>query len=155
MMGPMRIGQLAHETGVSTKTVRYYETIGVLPEPDRASNGYRTYDQGSIERLRFIRNAQATGLTLTAITSILELREQGASTCRHVTRLLEHRLDDLDQHITALQSTRTQLAALTERARNLDPADCTDPSRCQTISTGIDAFGGPSKIRSASHRHHH
>ena len=154
-MGIMKIGQLARETGVSTKTVRYYETIGVLPEADRAANGYRTYDQHSVERLRFIRNAQATGLTLTEITSILELREQGASTCKHVTGLLEHHLDGLDRYITALQRTRTQLAALTERARRLDPADCTDPNRCQTITTGIDFADGPNRIHSAAHRHHH
>ena len=155
-MAIMRIGQLARETGVSTKTVRYYETIGVLPEADRAPNGYRTYGQHSVERLRFIRNAQATGLTLTEITSILELREQGTSTCEHVIRLLEHHLEDLDRQIAGLQHTRTQLAALTKRARQLDPADCTNPSRCQTITTGIDSFAnGPNEIHSAAHRHHH
>jgi len=154
-MDTMRIGQLARETGVSTKTVRYYETIGVLPEADRAPNGYRTYGQHSVERLRYIRDAQATGLTLTEIASILELREQGALTCKHVTGLLEHHLDDLDRHIAALHHTRTQLAALAKRASRLDPADCADPNRCQTITAGIELADGSGKIRTAPHHHHH
>ncbi len=133
----MQIGEIAHETGVSTKTIRYYESIGVLPEPGRAPNGYRSYDASTVDRLRFIRDAQASGLALTEIASILELREQGASTCEHVTHLLERHLDELDRHIANLQKTRTQLATLTARAAALDPADCTDPNRCQTITGGV------------------
>ena len=134
----MKIGDIADATGVSTKTIRYYESIGVLPPADRTPNGYRNYDDSAVERLRFVRDAQATGLTLTEIASILDLREQGAPTCEHVTRLLATHLDDLDRRIAELQRTRTQLAALTERARTLDPADCTDPHRCQTIAPTPD-----------------
>ena len=85
----MKIGELGHETGVSTKTIRYYETIGVLPDADRAPNGCRSYDRGTVDRLRFVRDAQATGLTLTEIPSIFELREQGVPTCEHVIHLLD------------------------------------------------------------------
>ena len=127
----------------------------MLPAPERSPNGYRLYGKDATERLRFIRDAQATGLTLTEIASILELREQGAPTCEHVAGLLEHHLQDLDRHIVTLQETRAQLATLTERAQRLDPADCTDPHRCQTI-TGEDdgkvsrvALGGPRR-----HAHH-
>lgn len=134
----MKIGEVADATGVSTKTIRYYESIGVLPEADRTPNSYRTYDHSTVQRLHFIRDAQATGLTLTEIASILDLREQGAPTCEHITRLLATHLDDLDRRITELQRTRKQLAALTERARTLDPADCTDPQRCQTIARTPD-----------------
>ncbi len=136
----MKIGEVAAKTGVSTKTIRYYEDIGVLPEPDREPNGYRSYGQDTVERLRFVRDAQATGLTLTEITSILGLREQGASSCAHVTHLLEHHLAELDRHIESLSKTRIQLEALTERARSLDPADCTDPNRCQTIVASVPAL---------------
>ncbi len=154
-MPPMKIGQLARETGVSTKTIRYYETIGVLPEAERSPNGYRSYDADAVERLRFILDAQATGLTLTEIGSVVELREQGASTCGHVTHLLEHHLDDLDRHIESLQRTRTQLVALTTRARGLDPADCTDPNRCQTIASGMEVDESVARRRAAPHVHGH
>lgn len=130
----MQIGELAHRVGVTPKTIRYYEDVGVLPQPERAPNGYRDYGDESVDRLKFIRDAQATGLTLTEITSILEMRQHGAGTCHHVTDLLERHLADLDQHIAELHRTRDQLAAMTDRAKQLDPADCTDPNRCQTIT---------------------
>ena len=152
----MRIGELAAAATVPTRTIRYYETIGVLPEPDREPNGYRSYGQDTVDRLQFIRDAQATGLSLTEIASILHLRERGAPTCSHVAHLLEHHLDDLDRHIAVLQQTRTQLVALTERARSLDPADCTDPNRCQTIAGGIEALDdAAAELHSAPHAHRH
>ena len=133
MLGDMRIGDLASLTGVSTKAIRYYEDIGVLPRPERASNGYRVYAQSAVDRLTFVKDAQATGLSLNEIAAILGLREQGEATCNHVLHLLEHHLDQLDTKIAALQKTRATLASITERARVLDPADCHDPNRCQTI----------------------
>lgn len=147
----MRIGELAHRTGVSTKTIRYYEDIGVLPVPERAPNGYRQYGPVAVERLRFVRDAQDTGLTLAEIASILELRSQGVGTCQHVIGLLERHLADLDRHIENLHRTRDQLADLTERARVLDPAGCTDPNRCQTIQPG--AAVGASKRVGDGHTH--
>jgi DNA-binding transcriptional MerR regulator len=130
----MRIGELAQRTGTTTKTIRYYEDIGVLPEPDRTANDYRDYPEDAVDRLNFVRDAQATGLTLTEIASILDLRSQGEATCHHVIDLLERHLAALDKHITVLGATRRKLADLTQRARNLDPAECVDPNRCQTIS---------------------
>ncbi|MCH8991615.1 MAG: heavy metal-responsive transcriptional regulator [Acidobacteria bacterium] len=153
----MRIGELAQEIGVNTKTIRYYEDIGVLPPPDRAPNGYRDYGGEAVGRLRFVRDAQATGLTLTEIASILDLRGQGEATCHHVLDLLDQHLEDLDRHIETLHRTRDELLALTERAKRLDPADCTDPNRCQTIEAGAHV-GAPSGARARhvpSKPHHH
>ena len=63
----MKIGDLAQQSGLSTKAIRYYEDIGVLPDPERSSNGYRSYDKGVVDRIGFIRDAQAAGLSLTEI----------------------------------------------------------------------------------------
>lgn len=71
----MRIGQLADAAGVSAKTVRYYESEGLLHEPDRTPSGYRDYDADTVDRLAFIRHAQAAGLTLRQIREILEVRD--------------------------------------------------------------------------------
>jgi DNA-binding transcriptional MerR regulator len=154
----MRIGELASRAGVGTKTIRYYEEIGLIPEPERAPNGYRDYDESAVERLRFVRDAQATGLTLTEIASILDLRGHGEGTCFHVIDLLERHLEDLDRHIENLQETRDQLVALTERAKGLDPEDCTDPNRCQTIAAGVDVGISPGlrtdHLHSATHHSH-
>lgn len=129
----MKIGDLARAAGVSTKAIRYYEQLGVLPKPERADNGYRVYAQSALERLTFVKDAQATGLSLDEIAAILGMREQGEATCGHVMHLLEHHLDQLDAKIVALKKTRTTLAAITDHARQLDPASCLDPNRCQTI----------------------
>ncbi len=130
----MRIGELAGEADVTTKTVRYYESIGLLAEPERTAGGYRAYGPDAVERLRFIRDAQASGLTLAEISSVLELKSSGERSCAHTTALLERHLADLDEQIARLESARASLAELADRARGLDPSACTDPNRCQVIS---------------------
>lgn len=138
----MRIGELGERIGVSAKTIRYYESLGLLDEPERTSSGYRVYDEVAAERLGFIRDAQASGLSLAEIASVLELKAAGHRSCDHTTELLERHLVDIDDQIERLQSARTTLQALAARARSLDPAACTDPNRCQVIAaaiSGVDA----------------
>lgn len=146
----MNIGHVSRQTRVSTKTIRYYESIGVLPEPLRESNGYRSYEQATIDRLRFVKDAQATGLSLTEISSILDLREHGAQSCEHVAHLLSHHVADLEQRIAALEETRRELARIAKRASQLDPADCTDPNRCQTIASDMKPLPAASEIHGAA-----
>lgn len=149
MLAGVKIGELSQLTGVSTKTIRYYEGIDVLPEPARALNGYRDYGSEAVDRVEFVRDARATGLSLTEISTILSLRGEGESTCDHVLGLLQSHLEALDAQIGALRATRRQLASVTERARQLDPSDCTDPHRCQTI-VAVGAVPGRSR---SSHDH--
>lgn len=130
----MKIGELGDRCGVSTKTIRYYESIGLLDEPDRTASGYREYASDAAGRLRFIREAQATGLTLAEISSVLELKSAGERSCAHTTALIEAHMDAIDVQMAQLRSARDELAALLARARGLDPASCTDPYRCQVIS---------------------
>jgi len=135
----MKIGQLAELAGVTTKTVRYYESIGLLPEPERTASGYRAYDGGALERLRFVRDAQNSGLSLAEIASVLELKGSGATSCEHTVSLLERHLAEIDSQIQRLEATRRQLTNLADRASGLDPATCTDPNRCQVIATSAQA----------------
>ncbi|MDW3218700.1 MAG: heavy metal-responsive transcriptional regulator [Acidimicrobiales bacterium] len=129
----MKIGELAEQADVTTKTIRYYESIGLLAEPGRTPSGYRDYDATAAERLRFIRDAQATGLSLAEIQSVLELKDTGANSCSHTRSLLERHLADLDDQIERLVAARTELVELASRAGGLDPSACTDPNRCQVI----------------------
>jgi DNA-binding transcriptional MerR regulator len=131
----MKIGQLASRVDVSAKTVRYYESIGLLVEPARTESGYREYDDVAVERLQFIRDAQATGLSLSEIASVLELKSAGEGSCAHTAALLDRHLTELDEQIIRLQSARSTLAELSLRAKVLDPTECTDPNRCQVIAT--------------------
>jgi DNA-binding transcriptional MerR regulator len=131
----MRIGELAELVGVSTKTIRYYESIGLLVEPERTQSGYRDYTTDAVERLRFIRDAQSSGLTLAEIASVLELKQAGERSCAHTTALLERHLTEIDTQIERLTAARAALTELTSRARQMDPAGCTDPNRCQIITS--------------------
>jgi MerR family copper efflux transcriptional regulator len=130
----MQIGELASTAGVTTKTIRYYESIGVLDEPARTDSGYRSYGPAAIERLDFVKHAQSTGLALAEIKSILEIKDQGGQTCEHTKALLRHHLDDLDERIIELEAARVELQAMYARAGALDPAKCTDANRCQIIT---------------------
>lgn len=131
----MKIGQLASAAGTTATTIRYYESIGLLDAPARTPSGYREYGDESVERLRFVRDAQETGLTLTEIASILELKAAGVSTCEHTRSLLRLHLDDLDEQIERLTRTREQLTGLAARADGLDHGECTDAHRCHVIAT--------------------
>jgi copper ion binding protein len=143
----MRIGELATATGMSTKAIRYYEGIGLLPDPTREANGYRVYDPGSVDRIRFIKDAQTSGLSLAEVGMILDMKDQGESTCGHVIWLLDEHLASVDRQIEELTRTRARLEEMTARARSLDPADCRDPNRCQAISTTVELSSDSSAQR--------
>jgi len=85
----MRIGELAGLVGVNPKTVRYYEGIGLLPDPERRPSGYREYTDDDVDRLRFIRTAQRLGLSLSEISEILGFRERAERPCDYVLGVLD------------------------------------------------------------------
>ena len=130
----MRIGQLADRCGLTAKTIRYYESIDLLGEPERTPSGYREYRNDAIERLRFIRDAQASGLTLDEVHVLLSMKDAGLATCGHTLAFLDRHLAEIDAQIERLQVARAEMLELAERARRLDPATCTDPNRCQVVS---------------------
>jgi MerR family copper efflux transcriptional regulator len=134
----MKIGELAAATGSTTKAIRYYESIGLLDEPARTDAGYRSYGPDAVERLDFVKQAQASGLALTEIRSILEIKDRGGQSCEHTRDLLKTHLDELDRKIIELQAARVELRNMYDRADALDPAECTDANRCQVITETIE-----------------
>ncbi|MDW3178623.1 MAG: heavy metal-responsive transcriptional regulator [Acidimicrobiia bacterium] len=132
-MDGVKIGELGDHCGVTAKTIRYYESIGLLDEPARTASGYRNYGDDALERLRFIRDAQATGLSLAEISSVLELKGAGERSCSHTTALIEKHVASIDAQMQQLAHARSELKLLEDRAKGLDPASCTDPNRCQVI----------------------
>ncbi len=129
----MRIGELASRTGVSTKAIRYYESVGLLPEPARLANGYRDYDDGALGRLSFIRSAQAIELSLGEIRGVLAFRDEGEVPCAHVAELIERHARQVTGQIEALKRTRADLERLARRARRLSPRDCEQAQVCHII----------------------
>ncbi|MGH3812713.1 MAG: heavy metal-responsive transcriptional regulator [Pseudonocardiaceae bacterium] len=117
----MRIGELADAVGINPKTVRYYESIGVLPEPRRTPSGYRDYDDADVDRLTFIRTAQRLGITLNEVREILAFRERGEQPCAYVREVLDTQVWQIDRRICELRDMRRQLVELTEHAGALPP----------------------------------
>ena len=133
----MRIGELATLSGHPTRTIRFYETRGLLPEPTRTANGYRAYNEADRDRLEFIRNAQTAGLTLAEIASIIHLRDQGSIPCGHVNELLDTKLADVQQRLDQLTALRAELRQLVDRGRALDPDDCTVDDICHILRATV------------------
>jgi len=131
----MLIGKLADALGVPPETVRFYERRGLLPEPERASNGYRLYRDAALHRLRFIRTAQAAGLTLAEIGAIIDLRDEGTVPCGHVGVLLETKLAEVQQRQRHLAAVEVELDQLLRRSRSLDPADCGEDDICHILTS--------------------
>ena len=130
----MLIGEVAQATGVTTKTLRYYERQGLLHEPARTVGGYRDYRTDVIDRVGFVRQAQAAGLTLAQIGEILEIRDGGRAPCGHVATLVDTRLAEVEQRLAELEHTRTQLRVLRGRLDDLNPASCPPNEICVAVS---------------------
>lgn len=130
----MLIGELADTAGLPSQTIRFYERRGLLPEPVRGANGYRIYDEPTLTRLNFIHTAQAAGLTLAEIGSIIDLRDDGNVPCTHVASLLDSKLADVRTRIKSLAVLEADLEEVIERSHHLDPADCTDADICHILT---------------------
>lgn len=115
----MRIGELARELQINPRTLRFYESVGLLAEPDRTPNGYRDYDQGAVERVRFIRSAQRLGLSLEDIKEILAFKERDELPCSYVLSVIDKESDALDAKIAEMEAFRDELRGVRDRARRI------------------------------------
>ncbi len=134
----MLIGEIADAVGLPTRTVRYYERRGLLAQPRRAPNGYRVYGEAALNRLRFIRTAQAAGLTLAEVHSVVELRDSGTTPCAHVDALLAAKLESVRSRRRQLAVLEKELRQMMERSSGLDPAECTESEICQILQKRPD-----------------
>jgi len=98
----MRIGELSKEAGCDVETVRYYERIGLLPEPERTPSGYRTYGTQHLERLQFIRHCRTLQMPLAEIGTLLSLQAQPAQECNEINDLLDHHIQRIQEQMTSL-----------------------------------------------------
>jgi len=131
------IGELSLRTGVSTQTIRYYERIALLPEPRRAKNGYRVYDNTDIERLQFVKRARQLDFSLDDIAEILAFRERNEAPCSVVMDVMAEQINEIDRRIADLIRLREELAQL-HRIGLTMPEDI-EMKRCvcHLIKTGI------------------
>lgn len=121
----MRVAELAQVVGVRPDTIRYYERAGLLPPPTRSAAGYRQYDDGAVDRLKFIQGAQRLGLKLDDIRDLLAIRDTGTCPCEPAGELLDRRVAELDAEMARLSALRAEMATMLEA---LPAEDCPQPS---------------------------
>jgi MerR family mercuric resistance operon transcriptional regulator len=110
--GTFSIGNLSQLSGVNIETIRYYEKVELLPAARRATNGYRQYDDASLERLGFIRRGRELGFTIDEIRELIRLSDQPELSCADADRMTRAHLDDIEGKIRDLQRMRRALRAV-------------------------------------------
>lgn len=123
----MRIGELAAQLGINSKTIRYYEEIGLIPAAPRSASGYREYTDTDANRLTFIKASQRLGLSLQEVREILSLRERGEKPCAYVQHVLHEQLLSIDKRIAELRALRSELRELrtvADAVPEVDGATC-------------------------------
>jgi MerR family Zn(II)-responsive transcriptional regulator of zntA len=131
---PLRIGDLARASGLTRDALRYYERKGLLPRSARTSGGFRQYEATALNRIRFIKQAQAHGLTLREIRELVR-QEAGAGRirCRRVRDLLARKLTELDarrRELDAFAATVREYLAMCNRA-----LDGSSPVQCPVVES--------------------
>ncbi len=125
MAGCYTIGELAEAAGVPRSTLRYYERSGLMAPTGRTDGNYRYYDTEALERLQFIRAAQAAGFTLTDVSDLLDLRDGSRAPCREVETLIEKRLTEITAKRKELSSLEEVLRASLQLCRaTLNKSHC-------------------------------
>ena len=107
----MNISKVAKATGLTAKTIRYYESIGLITAPVRSDNGYRSYSDGALRELRFVKRARETGFNLGECQELLALYRDEHRTSAQVKKLAQEKIVDLRARIAGLQA---MLVALEE-----------------------------------------
>ena len=120
----LTISQLAEKAGIPTTTVRYYERIGLVEPEERSAGNYRLYGRASLEKLKFVRAAQAIGFTLEDTRALLADESGSAPKCGAVRSLIEDRLADVEERLKDLRHVRKVLKSAMEQCRTQKPSDC-------------------------------
>ena len=112
---PLTIGFLAKSSGVNVETIRYYQRVGLITEPDKPAQGYRVYPVDALKRIKFIKRAQQLGFSLLEISELLEL---GEGNCSDVRQRAEQKRAQIDKQIKDLHSLRNTLNELIITCKN-------------------------------------
>lgn len=113
----LSIGELSQRTGVKVATIRYYEQIGLLPEPPRTEGQQRRYGRGALQQLAFIRHARDLGFEIEDIRSLLELSAEPQRPCAEVDAIATRHLDAVERRIEQLSSLRSELQRMLRQCR--------------------------------------
>ena len=139
------IGRAAARAGCKVQTVRYYEQIGILPEPVRTRGNQRLYSGTDLQRLTFIRHAREMGFPLGAIRDLLSLADDPECSCEAADAIAREQLEQVNSRITHMLALKQELERMIKQCRGGSIADCRvievlgDHSKCIDESHGLDA----------------
>ncbi|PKP87481.1 MAG: transcriptional regulator [Alphaproteobacteria bacterium HGW-Alphaproteobacteria-17] len=120
----MKIGELSRATGANIETIRYYERIGLLPQPARTRANYRDYGDLHRARLTFVRHSRELGFTIEEIRSLLDLSDDPGRDCGEADRIASRHLAQVEEKIAQLTLLRNELTRIVGRCRGGAAADC-------------------------------
>lgn len=123
-MSTLSIGQVAENSGVKIPTIRYYERIGLLPEPPRTSSNRRQYGAEAVQQLRFIRHARELGFEVDAIRRLIELQHHPARSCEQADAIATAQLAAIDSRIARLTALKDELERMADCDRHGRVRDC-------------------------------
>lgn len=141
----LTIGTLAKKTGTKVQTIRYYEQIGLMPEPGRTEGGQRRYGEPDLDRLAFIRHARQLGFSLEAVRELLDLGDHPNRPCHEVDAIARRQLKQVEQRLARLEALQTELKRMVHECSGGTTADCRvlevlrDHSECLTDHDEIGA----------------
>jgi DNA-binding transcriptional MerR regulator len=122
-MTAMKIGEIARRSGIGIETIRFYEREKLLLEPERRLSGYRMYDEATLERLVYIRQAKELGFTLAEIREMLELSFSAQGCCDHIRQRAEAKLLDIETKIRSLREMKRSLSKILTRCQTDNATD--------------------------------
>lgn len=120
----MNISKAAKESGLSSKTIRYYESIALLEPPARGTNRYRDYQTRDIERLRFLGHAREVGFSLQECKQLLDLYSNPGRKSAHVKALVMEKINEIEQKIQKLRNMKKTLTRLAEQCAGDEGPEC-------------------------------
>lgn len=121
---PVVIGVASRLSNVSSKMVRHYESLGLLPEVARTDNGYRQYTEADVRTLQFIRRGRDLGFSMAEIAELVDLWHNRKRASASVKRIAQKHVDELKQRIEAMQAMQRTLGALLKSCHGDDRPDC-------------------------------
>lgn len=120
----MNIGAAAAKSGVPAKTIRYYESIGLIPAADRTEGGYRSYSERDVDTLRFVQRARSLGFSVKDVGNLLALWRDRGRASGEVKKVALRHVAEIERKIGELESIRRTLLDLTERCQGDHRPDC-------------------------------
>lgn len=147
----MKIGDMSRRAGVPVETVRYYEKIGLLPEPDRHPNGYRDYRPAHLDRLLFIKRCRTLDMAQDEIRELIQLTNQPDADCHGVDALIARHLQHVRARIGELQSLERVLTRLKDACS--DPRTVAECGILDGLNSELDALDKEAADQAARDNH--